>query len=262
MGLGAKIGTCISLQKCENVEVSNPSLDGNAGHLLVGGHWGDTGIQLSADGLFVHDSRRITLRRLAVHHFGRDGIQVLNRLAKTLEDARREHISIENSTFDYNGRQGLSITGVNGLRATNCSFSHTGRVLIPALGKALFSNPGAGVDVEPEGGFASQVRFENCRFVNNAGQGLVSDRYGDGPPTTKSIVLSNCLLWGVTNWSAWVRQTDFQFENCRLYGAFTTAARWPPTPPASWAAPSRTALTGASPPTAFSWWTPTARHGA
>ena len=94
--------------------------------------------------------------------------------------------------------------------------------MIPALAKALFSNPGAGVDVEPEGGFASHVRFEGCRLVDNAGQALVSDRYGDGPPTTKDIVLSNCLLWGVTNWSAWVRQTDFLFENCRLYGAFTT----------------------------------------
>ena len=219
---GARVGTCIKLQKCENVEVSNLRLDGNAGHLLVGGHWGDTGIQLPADGLFVGDSRRITLRRLAVHHFGRDGIQVLNRLAKSLDDPRREDMLLEDSRFDYNGRQGLSLTGVNGLRATNCSFSHTGRVLIPALGKVLFSNPGAGVDVEPEGGFASHVRFEGCRLVDNAGQGLVADRYGDGPPNTQDIVLSNCLLWGVTNWSAWVRQTDFLFENCRLYGAFTT----------------------------------------
>ena len=219
---GARAGTCINLQKCENVEVSDLRLDGNAGHLLVGGHWGDTGIQLPADGLFVSDSRRITLRRLAVHHFGRDGIQVLNRLAKSLDEPRRENILLENSRFDYNGRQGLSLTGVNGLRATNCSFSHTGRVLIPALGKALFSNPGAGVDVEPEDGYASHVRLEGCRLVDNAGQGLVSDRYGDGPPTTKDIVLSNCLLWGITNWSAWVRQTDFLFENCRLYGAFTT----------------------------------------
>ena len=219
---GARVGTCISLQKCENVEVSDLNLDGNTAHLLVGGHWGDTGIQLGADGIFVGDSRRVRLRRLAVHHFGRDGIQVLNHLAKNLDDPNRDDILLENSRFDYNGRQGLSLTGVNGLRATNCSFSHTGRVLIPALGKALFSNPGAGVDIEPEGGFASHVLLKNCRLVDNAGQGLVSDRYGNGPPTTKDIVLSHCLLWGTTNWSAWVRQTGFLFENCRLYGAFTT----------------------------------------
>ena len=219
---GARVATCINLQKCENVEVSDLSLDGSAASLVVGGHWGDTGIQLSADGIFVGDSRRLRLRRLAVHHFGRDGVQVLNRLAKSLNDPNREDILLENSTFDYNGRQGLSLTGVNGLRASNCSFSHTGRVVIPALGKALFSNPGAGVDVEPEGGFASHVRLEGCRLVDNAGQGLVADRYGDGPPTTQDIVLSHCLLWGTTNWSAWVRQTDFLFENCRLYGAFTT----------------------------------------
>lgn len=216
----ASLGTTIVLQKCDNVEVADVMLNGSSPHLVVGGHWGDTGIQLGADGVFVSDSRRITLRRLAVHHFGRDGIQVLNHLAKSLDDPNREEILLENSTFDYNGRQGLSITGANGLQAVNCSFSHTGRVVIPALGKALFSNPGAGVDIEPEGGFASHVRLVGCRFVDNAGQGLVSDHYGDAPPITKDIVITNCLLWGITNWSAWIRQPDFLFENCRFYGAF------------------------------------------
>jgi hypothetical protein len=216
----ASLGTTIVLQRCDNVEVADVMLNGSSAHLVVGGHWGDTGIQLGADGVFVSDSRRITLRRLAVHHFGRDGIQVLNHLAKSLDDPSREEILLDNSTFDYNGRQGLSITGANGLRAVNCSFSHTGRVVIPALGKALFSNPGAGVDIEPEGGFASHVRLAGCRFVDNAGQGLVSDHYGNAPPVTKDIVLTNCLLWGTTNWSAWIRQPDFLFENCCFYGAF------------------------------------------
>jgi hypothetical protein len=219
---GVRGGTALVLQDCDNVQVANLSLNGSSEHLLVGGHWGDTGIQLVFDGIFVSNSRRIRLSKLAVHHFGRDGVQVLNRLAKSVDDPAQEGIVLENSRFDYNGRQGLSITGVNGLRATNCSFSHTGRVVIPALGRPLYSNPGAGIDIEPEGGYAANVRLESCRLVDNAGQALVSDRYGDGPPTTKHIVISNCLLWGVSNWSAWVRQTDFLFENCRLYGAFTT----------------------------------------
>ena len=218
----AGAGTCFVLQQCENVEIANLTLNGNSPRLVVGGHWGDIGIQLGADGLFISDSRRIRLRRLAVHHFGRDGIQVLNHLAKSLDDPARENILLENSHFDYNGRQGLSITGANGLQAVNCSFSHTGRVVIPATGRPLYSNPGAGVDVEPEGGYAANVRFERCRLVDNAGQAIVSDRYGDGPPTTSNIVLHDCLLWGTTNWSVWVRQTGFLFENCRIYGAFVT----------------------------------------
>lgn len=219
---GVRGGTALVLQGCDNVQVANLALNGNSGRLLVGGHWGDTGIQLAFDGIFVSDSRRVRLSKLAVHHFGRDGIQVLNRLAKSVDDPAQEGVLLENSRFDYNGRQGLSITGVNGLRAVNCSFSHTGRVVIPALGQPLYSNPGAGVDIEPEGGYVANVRLERCRFVDNAGQGLVSDRYGNGPPITKNIVLQDCLLWGVSNWSAWVRQTDFLFENCRLYGAFIT----------------------------------------
>ena len=218
----AGVGTIVVLQNCDNVQVANLALNGNSAHLVVGGHWGDTGIQLGSDGIFVSNSRHVHLRNLAVHHFGHDGIQVLNRLAKTVDDPAQEDIVLENSRFDYNGRQGLSITGANGLRATNCSFSHTGRVFIPALGKPLYSNPGAGVDLEPEGGFVANVVLDRCRFVDNAGQGIVSDRYGDGPPTTKNILIKNSLLWGVTNWSAWVRQTDFRFEHCRIYGAFVT----------------------------------------
>jgi hypothetical protein len=221
-GYGLSTGTCLVLQNCDNVTIANLRLNGNSPQLVVGGHWGDVGIQLSSDGVFVSESRRITLRQLAVHHFGRDGIQVLNHLAKTVDDPAQEAIVLENSRFDYNGRQGLSITGVNGLRAVNCSFGHTGRVVIPATGKPLYSNPGAGVDLEPEGGFVINVLLDNCRFVDNAGQGIVSDRYGDGPPNAKHIIISRSLVWGVTNWSAWVRQTDFLFKDCRIYGAFVT----------------------------------------
>jgi hypothetical protein len=222
----AIVGTCLVLQNCENVAVTGLAINGNVGRAVVGGHWGDTGIQLNYDGIFVGDSRRITLRGLALHHFGRDGIQVLNHLAKSLDDAQADNILLENLTCNYNGRQGLSVTGVSGLRAVNCSFSHTGRVVIPALGKALFSNPGAGVDLEPENGFVKNVRLDNCRLVNNAGQALVSDRpAGDHPEATKNVVIANSLLWGTTNWSAWVTQPDFLFTNCRIYGAFVHGTR-------------------------------------
>ncbi len=220
----AIVGTCIALQNCENVAVTGLAINGNSDKALVGGHWGDTGIQLNYDGIFVGESRRITLRALALHHFGRDGIQVLNHLAKRLGDPLTENIALENLTCRYNGRQGLSVTGVNGLRTTNCDFSHTGRVVIPSLGRALFSNPGAGVDLEPENGFVQNVRFDNCRLVDNAGQGLVSDRPGNGK-TTQNIVVNNSLIWGATNWSVWVTQPDFLFTNCRIYGAFVHGCR-------------------------------------
>ena len=216
------LGTAITLQGCDNVRVARLRLNGNSPHLVVGGHWGDTGIQLAADGIFVSSSRRVRVQRVAGCYFGRDGIQVLNHQAKALDDPARQGIVLTGSRFDYNGRQGLSITGANGLQATGCSFSHTGRVLVAATGRPLYSNPGAGVDVEPEGSPVAQVLLAGCRLVDNAGQGLVSDRYGSGPPTTRHIVVRRCLLWGTTNWSAWVRQTDFRFEGCRFYGAFIT----------------------------------------
>jgi len=222
----ASVGTAIVLRNCDNVTVTGLAINGNSAQAVVGGHWGDTGIQLDYDGIFVNESRRITLRRLALHHLGRDGVQVLNHLAKNLDDAQADNILLENLTCTYNGRQGLSVTGVSGLRALNCSFSHTGRVIIPALGKALSSNPGAGVDLEPEGGFVKNVRLDNCRFIDNAGQGIVSDGPGGSrPSTTKNIVVANSLLWGITNWSAWITQPGVLFSNCRIYGAFVHGCR-------------------------------------
>ncbi|MFD1470450.1 right-handed parallel beta-helix repeat-containing protein [Hymenobacter caeli] len=218
-------GVCLGLKECANVVVANLALNGNSAHLELGGFWGDTGIQLACDGVFVDNSRDVTLRNVAVHHFGRDGIQVLNRLARGLDDPARDNIVLENSTFDYNGRQGLSVTGASGLRAVRCSFSHTARVQNPTAalgaGHALFSNPAAGVDLEPEGGYVAHVAFARCRFVDNGGQGLVADRPGGPhPPATADVRLTDCTLWGTTNWSAWVTQPGFQFQGCRFYGAF------------------------------------------
>ncbi|QKG51268.1 right-handed parallel beta-helix repeat-containing protein [Hymenobacter sp. BRD67] len=217
----AGLGTAITLQNCENILVAGLAINGSSAKLVVGGHWGDTGIQLGADAIFISDSRHITLRLLALHHLGRDGIQVLNHLAKSVDDPHQEAILLENTTCNYNGRQGLSLTGVNGFRAINCSFSHTGRVMVAATGKPLFSSPGAGVDIEPQDGFVANVSLENCRFVDNAGQGLVSDRPSvNQPNSTRNVTIAESLLWGTTNWSAWVTQTGFLFKNCRIYGAF------------------------------------------
>jgi hypothetical protein len=218
---GAFSSTMIVLQKCDQVRVANLALNGNSARLALGGHWGDTGIQLPQDGIFVQDSRRITMRNLAIHHFGRDAIQVLNRLAKSVDDPNRESIVLENSTCDYNGRQGLSLTGVNGFRAVNCSFSHTGRVKNLGSGHVLFSNPAAGVDVEPEGGYCTNIEFIRCRLIDNGGQALVSDRPGGrAPAITKNVRLTACTLWGTTNWAAWVTQPGFLFQDCLFHGAF------------------------------------------
>ncbi|GAB3870772.1 hypothetical protein GCM10028824_19800 [Hymenobacter segetis] len=214
-------GTCFVLQGCDNVQVNNLAFNGSSAQLEVGGHWGDTGIQLQFDGIFIENSRRISMRRLALHHFGRDGIQVLNHLAKSLDDPNREEILLENSTCNYNGRQGLSLTGVNGFRAVNCNFSHTGRIVPASTGKALFSNPGAGIDLEPQDGYVTNVSLEKCRFVDNAGQAIVSDWVDESHPSgTRNIVISGSLLWSTTNWSAWVTQAGFLFKDCRIYGAF------------------------------------------
>ncbi|MBO3270738.1 glycosyl hydrolase family 28-related protein [Hymenobacter defluvii] len=217
----AKGGTCITLQECENVTVANLTVNGNSKNLIVGGAWGDTGIQLAFDGLFVSNSKNINVSNVSMHHLGRDGMQVLNHLSKTIESADIENIVVKNSSFNYNGRQGLSLTGVNGFKAYNSSFNQTGRVRNASTGRYLYSNPGAGVDLEPQDGFVLNVEFVNCQMINNSGQGMVSDKpEGNHPNTTKNIRVTGSTLWGVTNCSAWITQPGFSFKSCKIYGSF------------------------------------------
>lgn len=200
------VGECIYIRKCDNIRVDNIELNGNNGKLIVGGYFGDTGIQLPHDGIVVEDSRNINIQRIFAHHFGRDGIMV-NNATPAGEATPDQQIKIQQSQFDYNCRQGLSWVSGVGLQALNCSFSFTGQ-------SVMASSPAAGIDIEAESGVVRNGRFTSCSMIDNIGCGMVASS-GD----SKNMLFDQCTFWGVKTWSNWTSKPAFTYKNSSFYGS-------------------------------------------
>ena len=192
------------------IEIRDLELDGNIDALKIGGQYGDTGWQIPAVGIFLqNNSGNERVINVWSHHHAQDGIQI-----NGVDGFRpsRATTLLENVRCEYNGRQGVSLVGGRRIRFRNCRFNHTGKA-------ALASAPGAGVDIEAEGGKRIEdVSFDNCEFSNNTGAGLVADS-GD----SEGVSFANCTFIGTTNWSAWPNKPGCRFTDCHFVGALVHA---------------------------------------
>jgi hypothetical protein len=189
------------------VTISDLELDGNTPKLAFGGAYGDTGIQIAGTGIFLRNNRGDELlRNIYSHHHPQDGVMI-----DGIDDpalARGRVRRAENVRCEYNCRQGCSLTGGRGWSFLRCTFSHTGKWGHP-------SNPGAGFDIEAEGGKTIRdIRFEDCTFSDNWGCGLVADS-GDSEGAT----FLRCRFIGTSNWSIWPFKPNFRFQGCTIVGS-------------------------------------------
>lgn len=209
-GLATPYTAMVSVENCTGaVRIADLELAGCTDQLVIGGQYGDTGWQIPGGGLYLRDNRGSeVIERVRAHHHPQDGIQINGLDADTPGVVR----AMTDVVADANGRQGLSLVGGRGWRFARCSFTRTGR------GK-VSSAPGAGVDIEAEGG--KRVRdlvFTACRFADNAGCGMVADT-GD----SDGARFVACDFVGTTNWSAWPNKPHFRFDRCRFTGALVRA---------------------------------------
>jgi Right handed beta helix region len=198
-------GSFLLLKNCDHIQLLNLEVDGNCDKAIVGGRYGDVGIQLPYIGVFAIYCTNLLVQNCSFHHFGQDGMMLKNNTPQG-EATPNSNVQLINSHFDHNGRQGFSWCGGVGLKAINCSFSHTGD------GK-IQSAPGAGCDIEAEETFIKQGVFNDCIFENNYGVGLVAD---SGP--SRDVQFNNCTFWGNRNWSNWCNKPSFTYSNCNFYG--------------------------------------------
>jgi hypothetical protein len=203
-------GICIYIDNCTGVTIINLELDGNNQNIILGGVYGDVGRQVPHTGIFIVNSKKISIDKINAHHFGLDGM-IISNIKSDIPDS----IQVSNSIFEYNSRQGLSWVGGNQLYVKNCKFNHTG--------KGTFSSPpGAGVDVEAEIGPVRNGIFENCEFVDNNGNGFVADSGDSGDCT-----LTDCTFWGTTSWSIWITKPNYTFHRCNIYGSMAHGYKSP-----------------------------------
>lgn len=193
------------------VDISGFELDGNCTNLEIGGQWGDTGRQIPCTGLYLKDNtggERIT--DVKSHHHGLDGWQ-LNGVSPDAGSLSTMGAAV-NVDCQHNGRQGLSIVGGAGWIFDTCKFGFTGK----DTGFAA-SAPGAGVDIEGEGGkVVHDLTFRRSEFFCNSGAGLIADQ-----GASENIAFEHCRFIGDTNWAIWPDNPRYRFRGCTFIGAST-----------------------------------------
>jgi parallel beta-helix repeat protein len=136
----------IRIAQASNVNVVGGTIAGErATHTGTGGEWGM--------GLSIHASQHVVIDGVTSRDCWGDGFYVTE---------ASSDVTLCNLTSDHNRRQGMSITSVDKMRVTGCTFENTTGTL-----------PEAGVDIEPNvGETANDVQFLDCIFKGNAGEGI------------------------------------------------------------------------------------------
>ncbi|MBK9480640.1 MAG: right-handed parallel beta-helix repeat-containing protein [Bacteroidetes bacterium] len=206
------------IKNCSDITISDLRLDGNNVNFIWGGVWSNNGgIQLPGDGIFCQGTTNIDLANVHVNQFGRDGM--------TLEKAC-ENITINDCHFNKNNRTGFGFICAKDVTVNNCQFNETGQITTPGFEPSL-SNPGSGLDIEPDAGSSPQDECENgifkeCRFYNNLGPAL----------STNFVIadfVENMLFENDTFYSS--RQTGIHcagkkivFKKCGIYASVATSS--------------------------------------
>lgn len=197
----------IHISRCSGpIDVRDVELDGNLDALHIGGQFGDTGWQIPASGLLLEEnSGPETVVNVLSHHHAQDGAMIIGAAGRV------GRANLSRLVCRYNARQGLSLTAGRAYDFTDCEFSHTGR-------GAIYSAPGAGVDIEAERRPIRDVTFTHCKFIDNRGVGMVADS-GD----SEQVRFIDCLFVGTTTWSAWPYKPRFSFHGCTFVGSVVHA---------------------------------------
>ena len=201
----ASLGSILSLINCSNVNISNLIIDGNSENLNIGGEWGDTGRQIHAYGIYLHNNNNVKISNVIAKKLALDGLLISNSV--TTFGAIQKKYLLENVESIKNGRQGLTWTGGNNLTCINCTFSETGQ-------NGIISSPAAGIDIESEGrNIIENGTFINCIIADNKGVGVVSDG-GD----TQNLHFIDSKFYGTENVAIWLKNKNITLSNCLIAG--------------------------------------------
>ncbi|MFZ7153839.1 MAG: hypothetical protein ACO1HP_08680, partial [Bacteroidota bacterium] len=218
-------GNMLAFQNCTNISLKNIELDGNLDNAIIGGNYCD-GIQLDYDGVFLDNCTNVLVENVASHHFGRDGIQILARPCPTLLPHplfRNMNIRLSSSSFNFNGRNGLSWTGGSDVSAVNCTFNFN------AMGR-IASKPGVGVDIEYEtAGGIRGGHFEDCQFLHNRNAGFICDAFSGGNHYLNfNHEFVNCIFKSsYDSYSVWPNTRSLKFNRCTFFGQLVSGYNSP-----------------------------------
>ena len=187
-------------------EISGFEIDGRIGDAVIGGPWGDTGWQINHCGIWLYNNRgEQIVRDVYAHHHGQDGMQMFTEVRTEADNSGPMRVT--NFRGEYNGRQGISLTGGSDISLVRCQLNHTGK------NGVITSNPGAGLDIEAELSLIRNVTISECEFIGNYGQGLTADT-GD----SEGVSVSDSRFVGSTNYAVWPNKPRIRFDRCEFVG--------------------------------------------
>jgi parallel beta-helix repeat protein len=147
-------------------------------------------------GINLQGCSNVTISGITVKETGGDGIY----LGSSYPDLSIpcSNITIQNVICDSNYRQGMSVTGVNGLQVENCIFRATS-------GTA----PMAGIDFEPDSAteVLTGIMIKNCIFDANDTYGILIITTHLSNKSAYDALIENCTFYG--NQIAGLHMTDY-----------------------------------------------------
>ncbi len=199
------VGSLFRLINCSNIQIRNIRADGNSRNFQLLKPWGDGShpYEREHEGLFILNCSKLLISALVLDNFGRDGAMVLQDPdKKPVED-----LVFINCSFINNGRNGFSWCGGRDVKFYHCLFNNNGN------GK-IMTNPGAGLDIEPErNAVCTKGLFNNCAFSDNGGYAITS-----GYQESNEVLFDSCTIRGKTNYAVFCNSPGFEFKQSRIYG--------------------------------------------
>ena len=212
----ATTGYLVGAVACADVRIRGLELDGRNTTYKLGGGWGDKDRQCRSYGFYFDRCQNVQLSGVSAHHFGLDGLYI-KRGGLREDDPAWPHV-LRNCRFEWNGRQGLSWSGGIGLRASGCTFAHTGYAINKDSGEPLVNAPGAGVDIEAEKSICRDGQFADCLFFHTRGPALYCET-GDNA----DVSFQRCRFWNFDNYSIVPHNPRLSFFDCDILGAAISA---------------------------------------
>jgi len=161
-------------QHLEDVEISGGAIVGDRdSHRGMSGEWGH--------GIRIRGCSGVRVRDIHISRCWGDGISAGGMVTAVGGASRpgRDYL-FENVVCAGNRRQGLTLGSCRGVRVRSCSFVDTGG-----------TKPGAGVDVEPDTGVASDIVIENCIVRGNLGPGISLYKRAAGVTVRRCVIEGN-----------------------------------------------------------------------
>lgn len=208
-------GCFIEAEYCNHILVEKLDIDGNSEHAILGGVYGDGGIQIAYSGVYYFNCTHSMIRHCRSHSMGEDGFQVAGGLTND--------ISIDTCVMEYNGRQGFSWDGGNAIKSTGSHFSHSGKAFNIYRNYLHASTPSAGIDIESENsGVMTNGSFVRCVFENNTGFAIANDA-GDSAAITAThdMHFSDCTFYEPDRYGIYIKGEKFRFDSCHIYCTVT-----------------------------------------